>query len=532
MADIKYFDIPGAMQRGWEFGTQQRLQREGEERQRGLASLASQAYTAPQEQRASILSQMAGLDRQAAAQQESQFQSGDERRNQMMANMARILVAAPTETRAGLYRQMYPTLKGFGMSDLPTDYTPESAPIIDKAANAIAKAAMGAQGVPTGFRELDMTAQAAGYQPGTPEYQQAAQVALGMRGRAATGGFGFKEIVGLDGRTRWTRTNPRTGAMEVYDETTGDFAPLGAAGQLNPGSGAPNLGAPITMPADLNQAFAGLAESFPGTKITSTMRTPQRNAQVGGVPNSQHLRGTAADFVVPAQHKPAFMQAARQNGFEAIDEGDHIHLEQPPGARTPVGRPGLGVSRSPEEQAALTTAAQEQAKINAEMAAYRKMTGLEAERASAVEGAKATAKAGADRADAQRTKSDALRVYEAGLAGLQPAMAGTITGPLAGRVPAVTTGQQTAEGAIAAMAPILKQIFRTAGEGTFTDSDQKLLMDMIPKRTDTPEARTAKLANIDAIVRAKLGGASQPQAASAASGGGNVDDLLGKYGIR
>jgi hypothetical protein len=55
------------------------------------------------------------------------------------------------------------------------------------------------------------------------------------------------------------------------------------------------------------------------------------------------------------------------------------------------------------------------------------------------------------------------------------------------------------------MAPILKQLFRDSGEGTFTDSDQALLMKMVPTRKDHPEARKAKLEMIDSIVQAKLG---------------------------
>ena len=74
----------------------------------------------------------------------------------------------------------------------------------------------------------------------------------------------------------------------------------------------------------------------------------------------------------------------------------------------------------------------------------------------------------------------------------------------AGFIPALSSNQQIADGAIAAMAPILKQLFRGAGEGTFTDSDQKILNDMLPTRRDSAESAKSKLANIDAIVRAKL----------------------------
>jgi len=95
--------------------------------------------------------------------------------------------------------------------------------------------------------------------------------------------------------------------------------------------------------------------------------------------------------------------------------------------------------------------------------------------------------------------------YQQAKSGLLKGLEASETGPLAGRIPAVTTAQQTAEGGVSAMAPVLKQIFRVAGEGTFTDKDQELLMKMVPTRTDNPEARQQKIDNIDNIIRAKLG---------------------------
>lgn len=96
-------------------------------------------------------------------------------------------------------------------------------------------------------------------------------------------------------------------------------------------------------------------------------------------------------------------------------------------------------------------------------------------------------------------------LYEAAKEGLLSGLEGSVTGPVMGRIPAVTSAQQTAEGGVSAMAPVLKQIFRVAGEGTFTDRDQALLLQMVPTRADTPEARNNKIRNIDNIVRAKLG---------------------------
>src|SRR5690606_6096170 len=125
----------------------------------------------------------------------------------------------------------------------------------------------------------------------------------------------YKEVVGPDGRTRMVAFDPRdVGAQVVGDGTT-----------YGSGVGAPNP----------QQDFQTLASNF-GAQITSLQRTPEHNREVGGVPNSQHLTGTAGDFVVPPQAKPAFIAAAQQGGYQAIDEGDHVHLELPP---RPLSKP-------------------------------------------------------------------------------------------------------------------------------------------------------------------------------------------------
>lgn len=160
-------------------------------------------------------------------------------------------------------------------------------------------------------------------------------------------------------------------------------------------------------------------------------------------------------------------------------------------------------------------------------------TGLVADSQAAIEGAKAGSKeraklveqgklkpkvaAAIKRAEAKAiadiksgttkvANASALNVYEVAMEGLIDALGGAHTGPAIGLMPAITANQQIASGAVSAMAPVLKSIFRASGEGVFTDKDQQLLLDMVPTRTDLPEAITAKLANIDRIVRAKLGG--------------------------
>ena len=137
---VKLFDIPGSVREGYAFGTQQRLQREGEQKQGALSQLAAQAYGAAPDAQTGILQQMAAIDPRAAQAQSEAFQSDEDRRNKTMVNMARMLTTAPAELKAGLYASMVPTLKTFGMSALPESYTPESAPIIDQAAQSIVSA--------------------------------------------------------------------------------------------------------------------------------------------------------------------------------------------------------------------------------------------------------------------------------------------------------------------------------------------------------------------------------------------------------
>jgi hypothetical protein len=148
----------------------------------------------------------------------------------------------------------------------------------------------------------------------------------------------------------------------------------------------------------------------------------------------------------------------------------------------------------------------------------------------------ASAKADADAVADQKSDNAAFNLYQTAFSGLATSLGETATGPFFGLMPAITSNQQIADGAIAAVAPILKQLFRTAGEGTFTDQDQKLLMGMIPTRTDTPEARASKISNIDSIIRAKLKQPLQdntfelPQPIPGAPTGlPSIDDLVNQY---
>lgn len=105
----------------------------------------------------------------------------------------------------------------------------------------------------------------------------------------------------------------------------------------------------------------------------------------------------------------------------------------------------------------------------------------------------------------QKQNLNAYNSFSIGVKNVKERMSETFTNPVSGALPALTPAQQGAEGSVSVMAPILKQLFRTAGEGTFTDKDQELLMGMLPTRDDWPSVRKQKLKTIDDIVRAKLG---------------------------
>lgn len=164
---------------------------------------------------------------------------------------------------------------------------------------------------------------------------------------------------------------------------------------------------------------------------------------------------------------------------------------------SPLGQTVAEKLKTDVQTASATETAKETAKLTAQ---YKLKPQVEA----AVSMAIGKAKADIDIAGENRSNSIALNMYDTATTGLVSALSGTETGPVVGFLPAVTANQQIAEGAVAAMAPILKQLFRGANEGTFTDKDQDLLLQMLPTRKDRPDARAAKLANIDAIVRAKL----------------------------
>lgn len=67
-----------------------------------------------------------------------------------------------------------------------------------------------------------------------------------------------------------------------------------------------------------------------GATITSTLRTPEENAAVGGVSNSYHTRGNALDYrirdLTPDQIA-GITNHFGAKGYRVLNEGDHLHIQ-------------------------------------------------------------------------------------------------------------------------------------------------------------------------------------------------------------
>ena len=97
--------------------------------------------------------------------------------------------------------------------------------------------------------------------------------------------------------------------------------------------------------AGIEQAAQQLS---PGVVVSGRARTPERNAQVGGVPDSYHMTDNARDFQ-PAKGQTVAALATRlkplkAQGYDVIAEGDHVHVEPGPRmGRTAAPAAGRGV---------------------------------------------------------------------------------------------------------------------------------------------------------------------------------------------
>lgn len=274
--------------------------REGQARgqQRGLASLMGQAIQQP-DQRQAIIGKIAGTDPGAAMQAQQHFATQDA--TQKKANRDRLVQLSEVMLKApNMAAQVYPEFRASLSAELgPNVNLPEQ---FDPGALDAAKA-------------FYTQANSEGYtlSPGSQRFGPDNQVVASVP------------------------FAPQKPDFQLYEGANGPvWIPKPGAGGAAPSVSAP--GKPLNPPQDFGQ----LVSSF-GARPTSLFRDPEHNRQVGGVANSQHTAGTAGDFQIPPQQRAAFIAQAKQMGYEAIDEGDHVHVELPPGANA-SGQFGPGQS--------------------------------------------------------------------------------------------------------------------------------------------------------------------------------------------
>lgn len=215
-----------------------------------------------------------------------------------IVNMARMLQGAPDAFKDQVYQQFKPQLASLGLSGLPDTYNDQ----VGQTAQAIVNAYTPYEGPKVLAPGSQLVSGAGSLLHDNPALDKVIKDAT----------------VGPNGERATIAVNPRNpGASSV----------VGLANA--PGSGS----------ADFYQGVNDLTSKYGGT-ITSGVRSPEHNAEVGGVPDSQHITGTAADVVVSPDQKDAFIAEAKARGLQPIDEGDHVHLQNPgSGARLAMGTP-------------------------------------------------------------------------------------------------------------------------------------------------------------------------------------------------
>jgi len=130
-----------------------------------------------------------------------------------------------------------------------------------------------------------------------------------------------------------------------FNTKTGGAAPVMVGGGI-PGQRGGGVG---IQPGQYGTVIESAAMQLaPGTTVSGRGRTPERNAQVGGVANSYHLSDNARDLQ-PAKGQSLDQLAAalaplKQQGFDVVIERarNHVHVEPGPGMARAGAAPAAG----------------------------------------------------------------------------------------------------------------------------------------------------------------------------------------------
>ncbi|KAB7765402.1 hypothetical protein [Xanthomonas sp. LMG 12461] len=303
-------DFLGGYQAGNEITQQQRQQRQ----QNQLTQLAPQIVSGDPQ----AYAQAAAINPQAA----QQYQAGGDEIARRARGAAKFLQSALQSGNQQQIMAARQTIKPFmdtlkPGSSYPLDLDPqqEMAGIQGFLAQTSYLDPDLKAGTPTGFREFQMKAAAAGLQPGTPEYQSAAKIALGQEARQSSAAIGYQKMT-INGQDVLVATDPRGIGSQIVGSGTsyGTFAKPAVAGQ---GASAVKINIdglpPETQQEVANTVSAMQAANLPQSAIDSVLQLAaargsenMANNPFAGRPQEQQAAATeAAKQAVQLQYLPA-----------------------------------------------------------------------------------------------------------------------------------------------------------------------------------------------------------------------------------
>lgn len=319
---------------GYRAGDEIKRQREAERKQGLLAQYASQAYGGTGDARKQAIAQAVAIDPDAGFALDKNAQALDDRQRETVARHVAVMAKLPRAQQNAYYKQILPEVQqAFPGMPWEPELTDEYAAMLPQFAQALGG---GGDGTPAELQTFNYLTQDL-----TPEQvKQAKLVKLGLDARQ-----GAARLVNVpDGQGGFVQ-------ME-YDPYTGRFRQPDYSGEMADDPGNADVYPESQQDPSLAQSgdlFAGLS-GIPGVQVTSGYRTPEHNAEVGGVANSYHTRpgpagtGLARDILPPKSPEQAqqIRQYAAANGLEVINEGDHWHLEPRPQRRGHASQRKLG----------------------------------------------------------------------------------------------------------------------------------------------------------------------------------------------
>lgn len=509
-------------------------------KKRGIADLLGQAVQAPREQRQSLLGQVAPLDPDTYFKAQKSFGEIDDTAHKELGRTAKMIISAPPEMRPQLWRQAHGKLTALGFSDMRPDWSDEALPLAEKLATMfsdVSESGMFSQKVDEDGFIWNTRKDGSIVNTGVKADRQ-----MWLRDHP---GMGYPELVGKDGGIRAVGRPLPANAPMPAPPTSGGGAVLRNAMPVDPQA--------------VQSDYKALADQF-GAQITSLQRSPEHNRAVGGVPGSQHLTGTGGDFVVPGAQKAAFMAAARSKGYEAIDEGDHIHLELPPGRSVAAPAPAMTTAQprpamTPAQEAANRRA--EEAGRRADEAAghARERDGVPAGYQRDGNGNLTYIKGGPADPEviARNRPTAAANTSTAAIAAKVPQLQNAIrgidriesalkklegglvnTGPLDQYLMRYTEKGQELEAAVGGIQNSFLALTRVPGIGSQSDLEARIAALQYPSLDKSPEVNKRTLENLKLFARdlAKAAALAVTQGAPGDADGDGVDDLLQKYGAK